>query len=314
MNEWQQRDFFLNIINSPVSNLQVGEDEQWDGPPITINISALLDTLPQLHESLEQLDVTNFVLTRQSDVQALAKIIARCKTLRYLTLNSIECSVCDCDRQDSDESNGFFDPLFYAASGLDGFCVSTKTLSAHSSLVSPAALRALLGEGKRSGLLSLSGLGLTDSHVLAIVDSLSTPGSRLGDLELTYNPDITDQGYGALLNLINQANVIGRVFLCKWDEPDESCSDEKAWEDKICLVSEMNSHYGRLEYMTNGMFTSEEHKLQWLERVTEEHKLQWLERVADHPRPCDRDEKEWDEKHLNFIWYTLCQNPEMMQT
>jgi hypothetical protein len=99
-------------------------------------------------------------------------------------------------------------------------------------------------------------LGLTDSHVLAIVDGLSTPGIYLDYLNLESNPDITDQGYGALLNLINQANVIGAVYLCKWDKRDESFVDEKAWEAKIDLVSEMNSKYGRLEYMANGTFTS----------------------------------------------------------
>jgi hypothetical protein len=120
-------------------------------------------------------------------------------------------------------------------------------------------------------------------------------------LNLESNPDITDQGYGALLNLINRANVVGAVCLCKWDERDESFVREKAWEAKIDLVSEMNSKYGRLEYMANGTFTSDEDR------------LQWLERVANLTRPYGWREEEWDAKHLNFIWYTLCQNAEMMQ-
>jgi hypothetical protein len=144
-------------------------------------------------------------------------------------------------------------------------------------------------------------LGLTDSHVLAIVDGLSTPGIYLDHLNLESNPGITAQGYGALLNLSNQANVIEHVSLCKWDERDEHFVDEKAWEAKIHLVSHMNSKCGRLEYMANGTFTSEESR--W----------KWLERVADLRRPYGWDEEEWDAKHLNFIWYTLCQNPEMMQ-
>jgi hypothetical protein len=53
--------------------------------------------------------------------------------------------------------------------------------------------------------------------------------------------------------------------------------------------------------MTNGTFTSEERR------------LKWLERVVNLPRPWNLDEEEWNAEHLNFIWYTLCKNPEMMQ-
>jgi hypothetical protein len=239
-------------------------------------------------------------LTRQSDVQALSNVIAK-TSLISLALASIECPVDDCSKQDNDESDGFLDPLFYAASGLGDFFVSTKTRSVHSTLVSPRSLRALVVEGKDNYELSLRGLGLTDSHVLAIVDGLSTGDTHLSYLSLTNNLSITVQGYGALFNGINQANVIDHVSLCDWDEADESCVVEKAWEAKIRLVLEMNSKYDRLEYMTNGTFTSDESRLQWLERV---------ENLKSHFR-CD--EEEWDAEHLNFIWYTLCQNPEMMQ-
>jgi hypothetical protein len=133
---------------------------------------------------------------------------------------------------------------------------------------------------------------LADSHVLAIVDGLSTYGSHLHLLDLESNPGISAQGYGALFNLINRTNVIEHVSLCKWDEPDESCVDKSAWEGKLNLVSEMNFNYCRLEYMANATFTSKERKWQW---------LKW---VASLPRPYNNEE-EWDAKHLNFIWYTL---------
>jgi hypothetical protein len=65
----------------------------------------------------------------------------------------------------------------------------------------------------------------------------------------------------------------------------------------------MNSKYGRLEYLTNGTFTSEERRFQWLEKAV--HLA-----IPGHRGTNE----EWDAKHLNFIWYTLCRNPEVMQT
>jgi hypothetical protein len=91
-------------------------------------------------------------------------------------------------------------------------------------------------------------------------------------------------------------------FGYQYDESRGFCVDDKAWEGTLNLVSEMNLEYGRLEYLTNGTFTSEERK--W----------QWLKKVVNLPISGYEEEEEWDAKHLNFIWYTLCQNPEMMQT
>jgi hypothetical protein len=167
--------------------------------------------------------------------------------------------------------------------------------------------------------------GLMDSHVLAIVDGLSTPGTSLDYLDADFtvnphvtilnlesNPGITSQGYGALFNLVNRANVvgIGRVNRFCRRRRRGLCVDDKTWEGELNLVSEMNSKFSRLEYLTNGTFTSEERR--W----------QWLERAANLPRPYDWDEGQWDDwgeehwnaEHLNFIWYTLRQNPQMMQT
>jgi hypothetical protein len=307
MNEEQQRSFFHSIFNLPVSSIDIGRstDNSTESPAITISTAALLETLPQLHTDVEHLYVSNFALTRESDVQAVSNfILAKIETLESLAFDSIECPVDGYTKQESDESEGFLDPIFRAASGLEYFSVSTKTRSIHSTLVSPRALRALFVdlfvEGGKTRL-SLCGLGLTDSHVRVIVDGLSTPGIHLGHLNLESNPGITAQGYDAVFNLINRANVIGE-FRRSLDGWIAFCVDDKAWEGKLNLVSEMNSQYGRLEYLTNGTFTSEERK--W----------QWLERVAGLRSSDDEYQKEKkDLRHLNFIWYTLRENPEMMQ-
>jgi hypothetical protein len=196
--------------------------------------------------------------------------------------------------------------------------------SIHSTLVSPRALRALFVEGKPFRSLSLRGLGLTDNHVLAIVDGLSTSGAHLSTLNLESNPGITARGYGALFNLINQTKVIGYTFVLPSNGKSRRfCLDDKAWEGELTLVSEMNSKYCRLEYLTNGTFTSEKCRWQWLERLVnlpmpdenyEEYEYIVYHEDDDDVCNCDEDKnKERDAKHLNFIWYTLRQNPEMMQ-
>jgi hypothetical protein len=192
MNEEQQRSFFHSICSLPVRNnahqikvwnFAVGDDEtgEWtESRAITINTSVLLETLPQLHRFGGSLILNNFALTRQSDVQALSNLIgSKCEHLRYLALESIECPVDECTKQDSDESNGFLDPLLRAEFGLHELLVSTKMRYVHSTLVSPTALRSLFVEGNQFRSLSLRGLGLNDSHVLAIVDGLSTPDTHL---------------------------------------------------------------------------------------------------------------------------------------
>jgi hypothetical protein len=226
----------------------------------------------------------------------------------------------------------------YDNTGLERFCALTKTRPVHSTLVSPTALRSLFVEGKQFRTLSLRGLGLTDSHVLAIVDGLSTPYTHVGYLNLESNPGITAQGYGALMNLINQTNIVGHVSFSDGEWRGFSV-DDKAWEGKLNLVSQMNSEYRRLEYLTNGTFTSEERRWQWLERVVnlslsdeddeededeeddentvyhedddDDDEYTVYNKEDDDVRSCDEDKSaKWDATDLNFIWSTLRQNPD----
>jgi hypothetical protein len=261
MNEQQQESFFCSIFNLPFCSITVGEGghcHSKKSPAITISTSALLETLPQVKWTVQFLCVTNFALTSRSEVQALLSVIVLKRSrILDLQLHSIECPVDECNKEDSNEPDGFLDPMIHAASGvcttdtaslLCTYSLSTKTRSVHSPLVSPRALRALFVEGKWCHRWTLSDLGLTDSQVLAIVDGLSTPGNHLNMLNLESNPGITAQGYGALLNLINRTNVIA-PFYGVWSG---FIVDDKAWEGKLNMVYEMNLKYRRLDYLTNG--------------------------------------------------------------
>jgi hypothetical protein len=98
------------------------------------------------------------------------------------------------------------------------------------------------------------------------------------------------------------------------------CVDDKAWEGKLNLVAEMNLGYNRLEYMTNGSFSSKESWLQWLEWVVDLplDDPKFINSYYDWGRPME-NHAVWgryidDAKRVDFIWYTLRKNPEMMLT
>jgi hypothetical protein len=130
MNEQQQQSFFHSIFNLGVSWITVGEEtgledemDEWEeSPAITMSTSALLETLPHFHAPVNSLDINNFALTRQSDVQAVSNIIlAKCETLLCLQLEGIKCPVDDYTKQESEEPNGFLYPLLHAAVGFEHF-------------------------------------------------------------------------------------------------------------------------------------------------------------------------------------------------
>jgi hypothetical protein len=170
-------------------------------------------------------------------------------------------------------------------------------------------VRVLFGKARGLNGLHLYGLGLNDSHCHAIAEALRAPYMNLEMLKLCLNPDISAQGYGSLLSLVNRSNAID-----KWTDPISTfCVDDKHWEAKLNLVSEMNRHYGRREYMTDGAFTSEEHRWQWLKKLAtlpssssdgdEEGDIEYMEYMDEE-----------DAKQVNFIWYELLEHPEFMQT
>jgi hypothetical protein len=293
MNEQQQQSFFRTIFALPVGIVEVGDatNNGVEKPVITIHTLALLDALANLNSSVWSLRVGNFALSNQSEVEALSNIIlAKRDTLRQIYLEGIECPA-NSNQRDRDGQIGILDPLLYASSRLETWYaleLSARTPPSHSCLVTPNAVRALFGEERRLNFLHLHGLGLNNSHCDAIAEALQEGHTSVGRLSFESNPAISAQGFAALLGLINRANVIDRFFL-----------DKKRWEAELNLVSVMNRKHGRLEYMMNGTFSSEERRWQWLQ------KLAAMEGT---------DEEEFAARHINYLWYTVRENPEVVQT
>jgi hypothetical protein len=290
MNEEQQRSFLRRILALPVRFFVVGNatNHGAEKPAITIHTSALLDALADLNSSVWELRLENVALSNQSDVEALSNIIlAKRQTSGLIYLNGIECPI-EYNKRDEDGPIGFLDPLLYASSRLYGFELSARTPPSHSSLVSTNAVGNLFGERRRMELLHLHGLGLNDSHCHAIAEAWRAGHTSVGELSFESNPAISAQGYSALLGLISRSNVV-RTFRV----------DDKRWEAELNLVSEMNQEHGRLEYMTDGTFSSQESRWQWVQ------KLATMEGM---------EEEKLAAKHVNYIWYTLRENPEVLQT
>jgi hypothetical protein len=326
LDEPQQRRFFREVVALPLAAISFGEvsNNDTEKPAITICTSALLAGLSVgLNSEIDTLQVGNFALRNQSHVEALSGIIrTMCDSLCSLRLEGVECPV-DYTMRNEDGPIGFLDPLVFAfsrAEELRSFQLSARTPPVHSSLVSPRAVRSLLGEGRRLYLLDLCSLGLNDSHCLDIADELRTTGAFVRELDLKSNPAISDQGYNSLLDLINRANVIQRFSV-----------DDKDWEAKLNLVSEMNRECGRLEYMTNGNFASEERRWEWLEKLvtsppswndnvryyndeeTDDYYEEGMPDYYEEGMP-EVGEEEEAAKQVNYIWYELLQHPEFIQT
>jgi hypothetical protein len=74
----------------------------------------------------------------------------------------------------------------------------------------------------------------------------------------------------------------------------------------------MNRYHGRLEYLTNGHFSSERRRWQWLETLAGLPRLSNDE--DDDEEGYDNCDDEEEAEQVNFIWSTLRKNPELIRT
>jgi hypothetical protein len=92
-------------------------------------------------------------------------------SIREVWLDEVKCPV-EYNKRGRDGPHGFLDPILYAFSRVEEmnwFCLSARTPPAHSSLLSMEAVRALLRTGRWFAQSSLRGLGLNDTHCIAII-------------------------------------------------------------------------------------------------------------------------------------------------
>jgi hypothetical protein len=288
VNEDGQRRFFRALENIPtLTALCIGAGLPGEhGGNRRIRLPVLLESLPRLVNRLRNLIIHQVVFSDQSEVERLADAVgAHGESLQFLTLHNYAIRV--------DENRaGFLDPILHAMRGR--LQPAIFSLGGNGpNLVTVEALRLYLlsavefnSENQRR--LGLHNVGLGDDHCKVVADLLvqndRAPDGEFGTLELDRNPGIGQQGYEAILGLLNRSHWIEKV-----------CVDDKSWEAKFDLVAEMSKH-GRFEFLRGGAFDSQVDWVNWLDRIT----------------GLGEDDGVDDARRLSFLWYTLIEKPEFV--
>jgi hypothetical protein len=94
-------------------------------------------------------------------------------------------------------------------------------------------------------------------------------------------------GYEAFLGMLNRGSAIEHIGV-----------DDDGWTATYRTVADMNTKYGRCEFMEGGVFPD---KVWWMDCVIR------LGNVA----PAEEME-DFETRKLNYIWYTLVQKPDFV--
>jgi hypothetical protein len=262
--------------------------------PTAIHTRVLAEALSVTSNGIKSLELFGLKMSSRSEVEQLARgLKVRVETLAIFRLDAIVLDVEDMTR--------FLDPILFALAHVPGeprsqlsafrlSCVEAAPSGA--SVVSPEALGAFFAEvpsemPRSSTLFHLNNLGLNDSHCEAMAQELARddPLLRPIGLDLKGNPSIGQQGYEALLGLLNRRFDIGVIEV-----------DDNNWKKTFDMVVHMNRKYYRGHFMKNGVFPS---------------KAIWMKFLA---KLASTDLYYYEAQRLNAIWYTLREDPDLIYT
>jgi hypothetical protein len=293
MNEGNQRRFFHALENIPT--LKTLRFEGLPGKDGGIRIQVLLESLSRLVTGLHLLLIRGITLSDKSEVELLADALgARGASLRVFSMTGIFSRF-------NENCAGFLDPILRAVCRLPQqppiFALTgnqSQEKGKGPSLITVQALRLFLQSavdftGAETRCLSLNALGLGDEHCKVLAELLAKHDGAskraLGQLTLRGNPAIGEEGFEAILGLLNREHWLRKVTV-----------DDKSWQAKFNLVAELKTK-GRDEFLQSGVFDS---KIEW---------VAWLARLA----ALDEGNEEVDDaRRLNFLWYTLIEKPEFI--
>jgi hypothetical protein len=268
-----------------------------------IHTRVLADALSQTSNGIKKMELFGLKISSRSEVEQLARgLKARVESLDTLMLDGIVLNV--------EDKTGFLDPILLALAPvpageprgqLSRFRFScVEAASNGESVVSPEALGAFFAAEpveRPMRAFCLRNLGLNDSHCEVMAQELARDDALLrpiGKLDLTGNPSIGQQGYAALLGLLNR-----RFDICVVKVDDHN------WKTTFALVVYMNRKCHRGRFMKNGVFPS---------------KAMWVNFLAEHTRTSSHwnlnlNKENLDEaRKLNAIWYTLREDPDLICT
>jgi hypothetical protein len=288
------------------------------GSPMAIHTRVLTDALSETSNGLKSLVLLGLKISSRLEVEQLARgLKARAGSLISLTLGDILLDV--------EDKRGFLDSILLALTPVPGepsgklsrFALScVKDASNEASVVSPEALGAFFAEEPIEILsgrtFHLNNVGLNDSHCEAMAQE---PGrdaslsSQIDVLDLSSNTSIRQQGYEALLGLLNRRFDIGVLEV-----------DDQKWKSTFDMVVHMNLQHQRRRFLEKGVFSSKEMWVNFLAglstgRYWSEEDDDEEDDEEDEDNDIEDDDDEEDEaKRLNAIWYTLTEDPDFIYT
>jgi hypothetical protein len=262
--------------------------------PESIHTSALLEPMAESRNHLQIVVMRQVRLKNRFEVEQLASALrARGGKLQDLALKGLVSN-------SSEHPSGFLDPLLEAM--LSCHQPLHFLLRGYAHKVPPSALPDLLTLSLLRSYLEayahfprpdgssmlLQGLGLEDEHCKAIAELFVAmnnqyPGRALCALAVNGNRAIGEEGYEALLGLLNRNHCIQKIRV-----------DDLSWQETFDLVAYMNTEYGRGEFMQDGVFASKAGWVDWLAQLTN---LPWTQDEAE------------EVLRANALWYTLRNEP-----
>jgi hypothetical protein len=251
-----------------------------------------VEALSQTSNGIWELDISGFELSSRSQVKQLAAGLKnRIASLFTLKLKDIVLG--------GEDKTGFLDPIFLALAPAPGgepkvtrlsnfHLRCRKAASNRPSIVSPEALGtffACLWQYECD--VYLQNLGLNNNHCKAMAQQITKyEDSRPFDmLNLCGNPSIGQEGYQALLGLLNRKFNIFCIDV-----------DDQSWRAKFDLAMNMNCKFNRHLYLKEGVFPSKAAQVDFLANVIN--------------TPYYSQPNQW----LNAIWYTLREDPSLIYT
>jgi hypothetical protein len=293
LEEMDQRRAFRVLLERPsLSLFSVLGSRQF---PESIHTSALLETMTESHDPLQTFTMRHVRLNNRIEVEQLASALrARGGGLKSLVLDELV-------SMSAEHPLGFLDPLLEAMLSchqqltflLRGYAHEEFQPSGLPSLLTLTTLRSYLEAyahfpRPEGSSMRLHNLGLEDEHCKVIAELLGPmngqyPGRALEGISLKGNGAISDEGYEALLGLLNRNHCIQKIKV-----------DDSSWKKTFDLVLHMNTKYGRGEFMEDGVFAD---KAGWVD---------WLAKLANLPSTQDEAE---ETRRANALWYTLRNEP-----
>jgi hypothetical protein len=259
--------------------------------PTVIHTRILAEALSQTSNGIKLLQISGFELSSRLEVEQLATGLKnRVATLHTLKLDDIVL--------DGEDKTGFLDPILLAVSPVPGephgrlleFGLSCRNaVSNGQSIVSPEALGSFFACRGRVGQLQcgvyLQKLGLDDNHCKVVVEQMAKDDALrpIAFFDLLGNPSIGQEGYEAILGLLNKRFDIRFVNV-----------DDQSWKAKFDLVIYMNREFDRGLLRKEGSSPSKAMQ------------VNFLAKLAEYPYI--------ETKMLNAIWYTLREDPDLMYT